>query len=109
MACKHEVLKPGGYVECSLEGPGVACIASDSDLTQRDCDCYEEEEEARAGYVTVSLKLAARVTELNPIYPLMPCFPQAAGGGPFVEAVRYLIHIGLSDTLRSTQGAESRG
>ncbi len=44
MTCKHEVLKPGGYVECSLEGPGVACIASDSDLTQRDCDCYEEEE-----------------------------------------------------------------
>jgi hypothetical protein len=44
MACKHEVLKPGGYVECSLEGPGVACVASDSDLTQKDCDCYEEEE-----------------------------------------------------------------
>jgi len=48
MACKHEVLKPGGYVECDLEGPGVACIASDSDLTQRDCDCYEDEEAEKA-------------------------------------------------------------
>jgi hypothetical protein len=33
MTCKHEVLKPGGYVECDLEVPGVACIASKERLS----------------------------------------------------------------------------
>jgi hypothetical protein len=44
MACKHEVLKAGGYVECDLEGPGVACIAS-AEFPVTKCDCYEVEED----------------------------------------------------------------
>jgi hypothetical protein len=41
MGCKHEVLKPGGYVECSLEVPSVACIASKEHLQRESCDCYD--------------------------------------------------------------------
>ena len=43
MNCKHEILKPGGYVGCSIEGPGSECIAT-KEHPQSECDYFERGE-----------------------------------------------------------------
>jgi len=42
-ACKHEIVKPDGYIGCALEGPGADCPASFVRGYAKICDCYEEE------------------------------------------------------------------
>ena len=44
MKCKYEiVLANGSGVQCAIE-KGCNCIAVDSELEQKDCDCFEEED-----------------------------------------------------------------
>jgi len=43
MNCKHEILKPGGYVGCSADLRGSDCVSA-REHPQSECHCFEEGE-----------------------------------------------------------------